>query len=226
VAEKMVKATRLKDVAERRRLAANRGAAAGSGDAVLALAAAFDSAALRLGKQHEEIIGALEVTATEKIAQYRLRLFGAADYPDGTSTPRVEFGTVLGYTDRAAVRQPFASTIGGMFYRKDNEGPWQAPPSWIEARSALTAVTPLDFVSTCDIGGGDYGSPAVNVNGELVGVTFDGNLESLPVTYLYSDEQARAVHVDARGILEALEKIYKATGLLSELSFAGRSGGL
>jgi hypothetical protein len=225
-AEKMVKATRLKDVGERRRLAANRSGAAGSGDGLLALAAALDGAALRLGKQREEIIGTLEVTAIEKMAQYRLRLFGAADYPDGTSTPRVEFGTVMGYTDRASVRQPFASTISGMFYRKDNEGPWQVPQLWIDARTALTAVTPLDFVSTCDIGGGDYGSPAVNVNGELVGVTFDGNLESLPVTYLYSDEQARAVHVDARGVVEALEKIYKATGLLGELGVSGRSGGL
>jgi len=78
-------------------------------------------------------------------------------------------------------------------------------------------VMPLDFVSTIDIGGGDYGSPVVNRAGELVGVTFDGNLESLPVTYLYSDEQARAVHVDARGIVEALDKVYKAKALLEEI---------
>jgi hypothetical protein len=78
-------------------------------------------------------------------------------------------------------------------------------------------VTPLDFVSTADIGGGDYGSPAVNQRGELVGLTFDGNLESLPVTYLYSDEQARAVHVDVRGIVEALTQVYKASGLLKEI---------
>ena len=76
---------------------------------------------------------------------------------------------------------------------------------------------PLDFVSTIDIGGGDYGSPVVNQRGELVGVTFDGNLESLPVTYLYSDDQARAVHVDAGGIVEALNKAYKANALLKEI---------
>lgn len=221
LAEKMVKSTRLRDPAERLRLAANRAAALASGDALIALASALDTPALRLAKQHEEIIGALEATAMDKIAQYRLRLFGAADYPDGTSTPRVEFGVVKGYTDRAAVAQPFASTFGGMFYRKDNEGPWQAPPRWIDAMPRLNPVMPLDFVSTSDIGGGDYGSPVVNRRGELVGVTFDGNLESLPVTYLYSDEQARAVHVDARGIVEALHNVYRTEGLIEELGSGG-----
>ncbi len=78
-------------------------------------------------------------------------------------------------------------------------------------------TAPLDFVSTCDIGGGDFGSPTVNRAGELVGVMFDGNLESLPDVYLYSDEQARAVHVAAGGIAEALTKIYKTSALINEL---------
>jgi hypothetical protein len=216
-AEKMVKATRLKDAAGRSQLAANRDAAVKSGDGIIALAAALEAPAQRFRKQRDEIIGALEVSAAEKIAQYRLRIFGAADYPDGTSTPRVEFGIVKGYTDRAAVAQPYAATFSGLYYRKDNEGPWQVAQKWIDVRQDLDPVTPLDFVSTIDIGGGDYGSPVVNRAGELVGVTFDGNLESLPVTYLYSDEQARAVHVDARGIVEALDKVYKAKALLEEI---------
>jgi hypothetical protein len=87
-------------------------------------------------------------------------------------------------------------------------------------------VTQLNFVSTSDIGGGDYGSAAVNQRGELVGVTFDGNLESLPVTYLYSDEQARAVHVDVRGIVEALDRVYKAADLLKELGATPVRGGV
>jgi hypothetical protein len=187
-----------------------------AGDAS-AIAKAIEPLAQRVRKQREEIIGALEVTSTEKIAQYRLKLFGAADYPDGTSTPRVEYGVVKGYTDRAAVTQPFVSTISGMFYRKDNGGPWLAPQRWIDAQKDIDPITPLDFVSTSDIGGGDYGSPVVNRQGELVAMTFDGNLESLPVTYLYSDEQARAVHVDVRGIVAALDRIYKASELLKEL---------
>jgi hypothetical protein len=225
-AERMVKASKLKDAAGRQTLAANRDAALKSGDPVIALAQAIDAAALRLRKQHDDIIGTLEVTATEKIAQFRLKLFGAADYPDGTGTPRVEFGTVKGYIDRAAVAQPYAATFSGLYYRKDNEGPWLVPQRWIDAREALDPVTQLNFVSTADIGGGDYGSATVNQRGELVGVTFDGNLESLPVTYLYSDDQARAVHVDVRGIVEALERVYKSVELLKELGVARARGGV
>jgi hypothetical protein len=184
---------------------------------VLHLAQLLEPQAQHLRKQHEEIIGSLETSAAEKIAQYRFKLFGAADYPDGTSTPRVEFGIVGGYTDRAAVPQPFASTFSGLYYRRNNDGPWQVDQKWIDVRPNLHPVTPLDFVSTCDTGGGDYGGPVVNRAGELVGVTFDGNLESLPDVFLYTNEQARAVHVDVQGIAEALARVYAATGLLDEL---------
>jgi len=195
-----------------------------SEDGVMKLARLIDPQALKLRKQHEEIIGSLEVSAAEKIAQYRFKIFGAADYPDGTGTPRVEFGTVSGYTDRAAVAQPFASTFSGLYYRQNNEGPWQVAQKWIDLRASLHEVTPLDFVSTCDTGGGDYGSPVVNRSGELVGVTFDGNLESLPNVFLYTSDQARSVHVDVRGIAEALDKVYKTAGLLRELGLRPAPG--
>jgi Peptidase S46 len=94
----------------------------------------------------------------------------------------------------------------------------------VESQAALHLVTPLDFVSTCDIGGGDAGSPTVNRAGELVGVIFDGNLESLPNTYLYVEEQARAVHVAVQGIAEALEKVYHAGPLLGELGVEAGGG--
>ncbi len=77
-------------------------------------------------------------------------------------------------------------------------------------------------MSTCDVGGGDHGSPTVNAAGELVGVLFDGNLESLPGSFLYNDEQARAVHVAVQGIAEALRKVYKTTALLDELGLGAR----
>jgi hypothetical protein len=191
---------------------------------VIQLAKLLEPHAQRLRKQHEETIGSLEVSAVEKIAQYRFKLFGAADYPDGTSTPRIELGVVSGYTDRAGVAQPFAATFSGLYYRRNSEGPWQVPQNWIDIRPALNPVTPLDFVSTCDTGGGDFGGPVVNRTGELVGVTFDGNLESLPNVYLYTSEQARAVHVDVRGIAEALEKVYKAKALLRELGATSGAG--
>jgi hypothetical protein len=216
-AEAAVMGTTLKDPAERRKLAGNMAAVKASADPLIKMALLIDEPAKRLRKKHEDMIGSLEASAEEKIAGYRFKLFGADDPPDATGTPRVEFGVVQGYTDRAGTPAPFATSLGGLYYRTNNEGPYQVPPRWVDLKSALNLETPLDFVSTCDIGGGDYGSAAVNRAGDLVGVTFDGNLESMPDTYLYSDEQARAVHVAVQGIVQALDQAYKATALLSEL---------
>jgi hypothetical protein len=210
-AEDLVKSTKLKNAADRDKLAA-------SDDPMIRLARLLDEPAKRLRKKRDDLIGSLETTVAEKIAQYRYTLFGDAEYPDATSTPRIGFGTVKGYTDRAGTPQPYAATLGGLFYRRSNEGPYLAPARWVESEPMLNLTTPLDFVSTCDIGGGDPGSPTINRAGELVGVTFDGNLESLPNTYLYVEDQARAVHVAVQGIAEALEKVYHATPLLRELS--------
>jgi hypothetical protein len=209
-AAELVQSTKLK-------IEAGRGQPANPDDPMIRLARLLDEPGRRLRRKREDLIGSLETSAAEKIAQYRYLLFGDADYPDATSTPRVQFGVVKGYTDRAGTPQPYAATLGGLFYRRTNAGPYQAPPRWVESEPKLNLVTPLDFVSTCDIGGGDYGSPTVDRAGELVGVTFDGNLESLPNTYLYVEEQARAVHVAVQGIIEALDKVYHAAPLLDEL---------
>jgi len=117
---------------------------------------------------------------------------------------------------------PFIDTFSGLYYRANNDGPYLVPKRWLDARAALDEVTPLDFVTTCDIGGGDAGAAVVNRAGELAGVTFDGNLESLPNTFLYTDEQARAVHVAAQGIVESLRKVYKAQRLLEELKIGDK----
>jgi|SRR5579862_4434972 len=216
-AEALVKGTKLKDPAERKRLAAAPDAAQKSDDAMIVFARLLDAPAQHLRKKHEDTIEALEVSASEKIAQYRLKLFGNAEYPDASTSPRVEFGVVKGYADRAGVPAPYAATFGGLYYRRNNEGPYQVPQHWVDLKPTLDLITPLNFVSTCDIGGGDYGGPVVNKAGELVGITFDGNLESLPDTYLYSDEQARAVHVAVPGVVQALRQVYNASALLQEL---------
>ncbi len=212
----LVKASKLGDPAVRASLNSKE-AAVKSDDPMIRLALTLEPASEKIRKEHEDTIGSLEASAGEKIAAYRFRLFGTADYPDGTSTPRLAFGVVKGYTDRAGTAAPFAATFSGLYYRKNNEGPYQVPKQWVEAKDKLDPVAPLNFVSTADIGGGDYGSPVVNAEGNLVGVTFDGNLESLPEVFLYTDEQARAVHVATQGITEALTVVYKTKALLQEL---------
>jgi Peptidase S46 len=215
-AEAMVKATTLKDPASRPKSVA----AKTSDDPIIKMALLLEDPARRIRKKHDDLLGSLETSATEKIAQYRFKLFGAAEPPDATGTARVEYGVIQGYVDRAGVSTPAAASFGGLYYRTNNEGPYEIPQRWVDLKSSLDLSIPLDFVSTCDLGGGDPGSPVVNRAGELIGITFDGNLESLPDTYLYTDEQARAVHVAAQGIAQALDKVYKATALLSELGLS------
>ena len=180
---------------------------------VVPLAKAVDEAGKKVAKRRAETIDALEVSAAERIAQFRFRLFGAADYPDATATPRLTFGAVKGYRDRTEAPVPFATTFGGLFHFTAAQAPFLLPQRWTDSRAALGMVTPMDFVSTCDITSGPSGAPVVNQDGEIVGVTFDGNIESIAITYLYEDEKARAVHVASQGIVEALQKVYKATAL-------------
>ncbi|SPE22567.1 conserved hypothetical protein [Candidatus Sulfopaludibacter sp. SbA3] len=185
---------------------------------MIKLARLLDESARRQIKKHADTIESLETSAAEKIAQYRYRVFGAADYPDGTGTPRVTFGIVKGYKDRTEAPVPFTTTFGGLFHLAANNAEiYNLPPRWIEGKSKLDLVTPFNFVSTCDITAGAAGSPVVNGKGEIVGVTFDGNLESIQLTYLYSDETARAVHAATPGIVSALETLYKTPALLKEL---------
>jgi hypothetical protein len=216
-AETIVKGTKLKDVAERKRLAESKDALAKSGDPIVRLAQLIDIPARKIRKKYEDSIEALEVSAVDKIAQYRFKVLGPGEYPDATFTLRLSFGAVKGYRDKTEAPLPFATTFGGMYHRAGKEDPYVLPQRWADGKGSLDLVVPFDFVSTCDVTGGNSGSPTVNQKGEIVGVVFDGNIESLPLTYLFSEDQARAVHVASQGIAEALRKIYRTPELLREL---------
>jgi hypothetical protein len=216
-AEEYVHGSKLADIAERKRLAQSKAAVEASDDGMIRLVRMLDEPARKLLKKHQETIDALAASAAERIAQYRFRLFGPADYPDATSTPRVSYGAVKAYHDRTEAQVLAATTFGGLFHLSGDQAPYKLPQQWVIAKPDLDLVAPFDFVSTCDTSTGSSGSPTVNQKGELVGMVFDANLEALPSTYMYSDEVARAVHVSVQGIAEALRKVYKTPALLKEL---------
>jgi Peptidase S46 len=110
-----------------------------------------------------------------------------------------------------------------LYVRGDEHGmkpPYKYPESWTKARGTLTLNTSYDFVTTNDIVGGNSGSPVINAKGELVGLIFDGNIQSLPAYFVYDATVNRAVAVDVRGMVEALRKVYQAEALVSELTAA------
>jgi hypothetical protein len=216
-AEEFVHTSKLKDVAERKRLAADHNLVLKTEDGMIRLARLLEDPARKLLKKHEETIEALETSSSERIAQYRFKVFGVNDYPDATFTPRVTFGSVKAYKDKTEAPVPFATTFGGLYHLADILEPYKLPQRWIDGKPSIDMVMPFNFVSTCDSAGGNSGNPAVNQNGEIVGISFDGNIESLALTYLYSDEQARAVHAATQGIVEVLRKLYKTPQLLKEL---------
>jgi hypothetical protein len=111
--------------------------------------------------------------------------------------------------------------MGGAFEHAaahGNKDPYELPGSWMKSKAKINLKTPLNFVHTCDIIGGNSGSPTINKNAEVVGIIFDGNIQSLPWNFVFDDKEGRSVSVDSRGIVEALRHVYGATSLANELT--------
>ena len=156
-----------------------------------------------------------------KISEVLFELYGTDIYPDATFTLRLSFGTVSGYEENGRQIAPF-TTIGQAFAHSaefDNTGDHQLPLSWYKARRLLRSATPLNFTSNLDITGGNSGSPVFNKELEIVGLVFDGNIHSLVSDYDYNySPKSRAISVHSSGILEMLQKVYKADRLVKELT--------
>lgn len=218
-AAELVAGTKLFDVAARRAIA-DGGAKAieSSTDSLIQLAKAMESEYRRLRKATEEL-DEVERQAYAQITEARFALEGTSVYPDATFTLRLAFGPVLSY-EVDGEKIPYTTTMGGAFEHEKVHGakdPWILPDSWKKAQSKIDPKTPFNFVCTADIIGGNSGSPVVNRNGELVGIIFDGNIQSLTADFYYSDQVGRAVAVHIAGLLESLRKIYDAEGLANEM---------
>jgi hypothetical protein len=186
---------------------------------MIVLARNIDPFAREVRKFMEDEVDAPITRAGEKIAQARWKVYGKTMPPDATFTLRLSYGAVKGYPAEGTSVAPF-TTLYGLYDRSlshDAKGPWELPQRWIDKKAAIDLATKLNFVSTNDIIGGNSGSPVVNRKGEFVGIVFDGNIESLAWDYFFTDERARCVSVDARGIVEALRHVFEAEPLVKEL---------
>jgi hypothetical protein len=165
-----------------------------------------------------------EGSITRQIGRARFEIYGTTDPPDATFSLRIADGLVLPYDYNGTVA-PIHTTYWGLydhFYSYGADSDWDLPDRWKNPPAEFDLSTPLNFVSTADIIGGNSGSPVINTDLEIVGVVFDGNIESLPGDYIYLPEANRAVTVDAGGIMEALEHIYRAERLVAELRAGAR----
>jgi hypothetical protein len=226
VAKAAIEGTKLGDAAVRKALLeGGKKALAESKDPIILLAQKIETLALPLRKKQEDQQAVLSEHAA-RIAKARFAVYGKSRYPDATSSLRLGFGPVAGFPANGTMIQPF-TTIHGLFDRhfgwggneaKAMGGAWALPQRWLDRKDKLNLATPFNFVHAVDTTGGNSGSPVVNTKGELVGILFDGNIESNAGRYFYDERVNRSVSVDARVVIEALEKVMDAPHLVKELT--------
>ncbi len=189
-------------------------------DPMIELARLVDPASRAVRKRFENEVDEPKRQANVALAKAKFAMDGDKVYPDATFTLRLAIGTVKGYKEDGKVIPPF-TTFEGLFKRaaeQGNTGAFELPKRWVERKDKLDLNTPFNFVSTNDIIGGNSGSPVINKNAEVVGLIFDGNIQSLVLDFIYDEEIARAVSVDSRAIVAALRKVYDANDLADELT--------
>ena len=220
-AAELIDGTKLTEVAFRKQLVAGgRKAITESTDPMIVLARSIDQEARAARKRYEEEVVAVERGNYAKIARALFEREGTKLYPDATFTLRLSYGAVKGYQENGKAVQPF-TTLGGLYDRAksfDHKFPYVLPPRWMSKQSAIDPKTPFNFVSTNDIIGGNSGSPTINKDRELVGLIFDGNIQSLVGNFEYDESVNRAISVDSRGMLEILRKIFDANEVADELT--------
>jgi hypothetical protein len=219
-AAELVDGTKLSDVAYRRQLASGGvKAIEESTDPMIVLARSVDGEARGLRKRYETEVQSNERANYGKIARALFDIEGTKLYPDATFTLRLAYGAVKGYQENGKAVPPF-TTFAGIYNvsaAHGNKDPYELPQRWLDSKSAINLSTPFNFVSTNDITGGNSGSPVINKNAELVGLIFDGNIQSLVGNFIFDETVNRAVSVDSRAMIEALRKIYGATEAADEL---------
>ncbi len=220
VATALVNGTKLGDPAERKKLIdGGESAVAASSDPMIVLARKLDPMRRELIKWNEQNVESVEQRAGEQLGKARFAAYGKTMYPDATFTLRLSYGQVKGYPMNGTEAPP-KTTMFGLYDRAASfnyDGPFDLPSRYKEGRGKLDLSTPMNFVTTNDIIGGNSGSPVINRNAEIVGLIFDGNIESLVGDFVYDIGKNRAVAVHTAAMTEALTKLYGAQKLVDEL---------
>jgi hypothetical protein len=220
IAKDYVTGTKLKDPEVRKKyIDGGLDAIYASDDPMIKLALMVDPISRGLRKRYETEVEPIETRNGALIARALFKIKGSSVPPDATSTLRLSFGAVKSYMENGQ-KIPIATTFKGLYDKSakaGNKAPYELPASFLSAKAAVKLDTPINFIASCDSIGGNSGSPVINRKGEFSGVLFDGNIQSLPARFVYSDDQNRSVIVHSQGIIEALTKIYNAKPLVDEL---------
>jgi Peptidase S46 len=220
-AAELVLGSQLKDAGYRKRLLEGGfEAVRESGDPMIQLAGLVDPRARKFRNLYEQQVEEPLRQGYSKLAQARFAAYGSSVYPDATFTLRLSYGEVKGYESNGQ-KHPWTTTIGGAYaHAADHQfkEPFDLPQSWKDHKGDLDLNTPFNFVSTPDIIGGNSGSPVVDREGRVVGLIFDGTIESLVWDFVYDDRYGRATSVHSAAILEALRSVYGANNVLKELA--------
>ena len=155
---------------------------------------------------------------------------GKPSYPDANSTMRLTYGHVLPYSPKDAVLYKHYSTVKGVLEKEDPTNPEFIVPSKLKnlilAKDFGRYADPSDglvhvcFLTNNDITGGNSGSPVLNAKGELIGLAFDGNWESMSSDVMFEPDLQRCICVDIRYVLFLVEKLGGATNIIAELDLA------
>jgi hypothetical protein len=182
----------------------------------------FELETAELSKQYQKQVRELldkEESYNQQLGLALYEVYGTSIPPDATFTLRISDGIVDGFPYNGTVAPPFTTFYGmyDRYYSFNKEYPWSLPERWKNPPADFDLSTPFNFVSTNDIIGGNSGSPVINKNAEIVGLAFDGNIQSLPGSFIFRTEENRTVSVHSQGMVEAIDKVYKLKRLSEEL---------